>query len=249
MNTDFISPDTASTVVSGSSTVTCSTTRDRLNSAVGTYPIDCDVSGLSATNYSFAVTKGTFTVTREDATITYTGDSLKSTGSTASNSTTTLTLATAVTEMADGSLGNKLDQEQVKFTLLNGNLAVVSTCTTPVTLVPSATAGTATASCTTSALGADNYTVNMQLVDKTTGVGYYVAPDETAAATVVVAGTGFTTGGGWLLDPGTNAKSNFGFTVKYLKNSGIQGNSLFRKCQFRVGVESLYWAVLSSATT
>ena len=28
-------------------------------------------------------------------------------------------------------------------------------------------------------------------------------------------------------DPNTNDKSNFGFTVKYLKNGQIQGNSLF----------------------
>jgi hypothetical protein len=138
-----------------------------------------------------------------------------------------LNLAAAVTEAADGNLGNKLNQEQVKFTLLNGNLAPVSTCTAPVTLVYSATPGTATASCTTTALAADNYTVNMQLVDKTAGTTFYTAPDEDASATVTDAGTGFTTGGGWIQDPNTNAKSNFGFTVKYLKNSGIQGNSLF----------------------
>jgi hypothetical protein len=40
-------------------------------------------------------------------------------------------------------------------------------------------------------------------------------------------GTGFTTGGGWILDPNTNAKSNFGFTVKFLKNGSLQGNSIF----------------------
>ncbi len=40
-------------------------------------------------------------------------------------------------------------------------------------------------------------------------------------------GTGFTTGGGWLTEPTIGTRSNFGFTVKYLKNGGIQGNSLY----------------------
>jgi hypothetical protein len=46
-------------------------------------------------------------------------------------------------------------------------------------------------------------------------------------STITIAGTGFTTGGGWLNDASTGDKSNFGFTVKYLKNANIQGNSLY----------------------
>lgn len=36
-----------------------------------------------------------------------------------------------------------------------------------------------------------------------------------------------TTGGGWLNEPNLASRSNFGFTVKYLKNGNIQGNSLY----------------------
>src|SRR5205085_11013477 len=43
---------------------------------------------------------------------------------------------------------------------------------------------------------------------------------------VAVTGTGFTTGGGWLVEPKLGTKSNFGFTAKNVKN-GIQGNSLY----------------------
>ena len=56
---------------------------------------------------------------------------------------------------------------------------------------------------------------------------YYVAPVENAVVTVVLGGTGFTTGGGWLNEPNLGSRSNFGFTVKYLKNANIQGNSLY----------------------
>src|SRR4029079_4810699 len=45
--------------------------------------------------------------------------------------------------------------------------------------------------------------------------------------TVVLPGTGMTTGGGWLNEPTLGSRSNFGFTVKYLKNGNIQGNSLY----------------------
>ena len=57
--------------------------------------------------------------------------------------------------------------------------------------------------------------------------GYYTAPVEDQALTVVNPGTGFTTGGGWLNETNLGSRSNFGFTVKYLKNLNVQGNSLY----------------------
>jgi hypothetical protein len=56
---------------------------------------------------------------------------------------------------------------------------------------------------------------------------YYTAPIETEAITVVLPGTGMTTGGGWLNEPQLQSRSSFGFTVKYLKDGNIQGNSLY----------------------
>ncbi len=168
--------------------------------------------------------KGAIVVTKEEAELEYTGDTLKSTGSTASNSTTTVSLSAAVREAADGSLGDKLDTTQVRFTVSKSTGGEAASCTAQVKVTASQPgAGSATCSPTTP-LGADNYTVKSELVD--TG-GYYHAPMETAALTVTVAGTGFTTGGGWITEPKLRSRSNFGFTVKYLKNGNIQGNSLY----------------------
>jgi len=56
---------------------------------------------------------------------------------------------------------------------------------------------------------------------------YYDADHEDVAVNVVDPGTGFTTGGGWINDPNTGKRSNFGITAKFLKNGSVQGNSLF----------------------
>jgi hypothetical protein len=178
--------------------------------------------------YSSTSDSDAYTVNRETATIEYTGDTLKSTGSTASNSTTTLQLSASVKEDGDGSLGSKLGEQTLTFTLYASNDTTLSspkfTCT--VTITPSAP-GQGTASCTTGQLPADNYVLKISMGDRVATAGYYTAAVEDAATTITIAGTGFTTGGGWLNDAGTGAKSNYGFTVKYLKNANIQGNSLF----------------------
>ena len=57
--------------------------------------------------------------------------------------------------------------------------------------------------------------------------GYYTAPMDVSSVAVVAPGTGRTTGGGWLTEPTLTTRSNFGFTVKYLKNGQIRGNSLY----------------------
>lgn len=57
--------------------------------------------------------------------------------------------------------------------------------------------------------------------------GYYTAPVESQAVTVVSSGTGSPPVGGWINEPKLGSRSNHGFTVKYLKNSNIQGNSLY----------------------
>jgi hypothetical protein len=93
-------------------------------------------------------------------------------------------------------------------------------CTTPTLAV--ATLGTGTGSCPLS-LPVDNYAVKVSL----SGNGFYTAPVEDVAVTVALPGTGFTTGGGWITEPTLLTKSNFGFTVKYLKNANVQGNSLY----------------------
>jgi hypothetical protein len=170
----------------------------------------------------------TIVVTKEAATIEYSGDTLRATSSTSSTSTATMTLAGVVREAADGSLGDKLNTTQIKFTVYKFTDASMSspvaTCTTAslVYAAPGAATGQASGACSVN-LTADNYTVKAELVVN----GYYDAPVEDLAITVVNPGTGFTTGGGWIREPALGSKSNFGFTVKYLKNGGVQGNSLY----------------------
>ena len=52
----------------------CSTTRTT-SSPAGSYPINCGIGLLSATNYAFAFVSGIFSVTQENAAVEYTGDS------------------------------------------------------------------------------------------------------------------------------------------------------------------------------
>jgi hypothetical protein len=49
--------------------------------------------------------------------------------------------------------------------------------------------------------------VKVEMLDS----GYYAANVDNGALTVVLAGTGFTTGGGWLTEPQLQTRSNFGF--------------------------------------
>jgi hypothetical protein len=128
-----------------------------------------------------------------------------------------------VKEEQDGYLGTQLGTTGVTFTVYKSTdttmTSPIGSCTGATTSVVN---GTGTAACPLP-LSVDNYVVNIQLVTN----AYYVAPVTTVAVTVAAPGTGFTTGGGWLLEPNLGTKSNFGFTVKYLKNGQIQGNSLY----------------------
>jgi hypothetical protein len=163
-------------------------------------------------------------ISKEDMSIDYTGQTFVST--TKIGGMVVPLLSALVTEN-QLELGDKVWNTiplQVKFTVENASgTAQGSPCV--VNVVQGAN-GIGTATCPSSqtpALKADSYVVKVELVDNQ----YYTAAVEDGALTVTDPGTGFTTGGGWILDPNTNAKSNFGFTVKFLKNGSIQGSSLF----------------------
>ena len=163
----------------------------------------------------------TFTIAKETMELEYTGQTFLTTSKV--GGTLTTQLSAKVTEQQDGTLGTKAWSTiplQVKFTVQNTAGTALGSCTAN---VAQGAGGTGTAACTSVALKADNYVIQIELVTN----GYYAADAENAALTVNDPGTGFTTGGGWILDPNTNAKSNFGFTVKFLKSGSIQGNSLF----------------------
>jgi hypothetical protein len=187
----------------------------------GTYIVRVTVSD----GQDSAFTDVTVIVNQEDAAIDYSGDSLVVTPSANTSSAANVNLAAVIKEATDGNLGDKLDTTQLKFTVYKYSdtalSSPVTSCTGSVAYI-AGQPGAGVASCTVS-LTADNYTVKVELVAN----GYYVAPVEDQAVTVVNPGTGFTTGGGWLIEPTLGSRSNFGFTVKYLKNGNIQGNSLY----------------------
>jgi len=78
-----------------------------------------------------------------------------------------------------------------------------------------------TVTCTFSTVPVNTYTV-----EATVHGDYYSASSEDIIV-VYDQSLGFASGGGWFYWPGTNDKTNFGFTMKYNKNaSNIQGNLL-----------------------
>jgi hypothetical protein len=208
----------------------------------------CATPGCDPVYASSSSTPATFTITLEDATIQYSGDTLDPTS-------TVVTLAAVITEAQDGSIGDNLNLTSLHFAVFKYSDTSMSSpvfwCDAPVTATGAAGSGTGTAKCLTltTSLPADNYIVQVSLNTN----GYYTAPNVDAAVTVYVPGTGFTTGGGWINDP-TNVgfRDNFGFTVKYLKNGNIQGNSLFiYRVQTNIGygLRDYNWIVKSNAMT
>jgi hypothetical protein len=192
-------------------TVTTSTTATPMSPA-GTYSLMLTGSGFNP-NYAVTLINGTLTVTQEDATITYTGDTLVTASS---NSNATVNLTAAVQEAQDGSLGNALAGKLVKFSIYKGNNVTMTT----VDYSATGTIGAGNIAITSVSLPADDYTMKLEFVSN----GYYTAPVEAAAFTVVNPTSGMTTGGGWLTDP-NGRRANFGFTVRYVPSGNPQGNS------------------------
>ena len=200
----------------------------------GTYVVRVEVK--DAANAA-SETLVTIIVSKEDASIEYTGDSFKNTKDANTNSTT-VSLAAIVREAgATGgpnespvALGNALGGKQVKFSVykFNSTTALAVTCSgsspaSSIVTIPASATSTATVFCEVTLPVDDPYTVVVELLNNP----HYLHTQDDGVVTVSFPGTGFTTGGGWLLDPNTSAKSNFGFTVKRQKSGGLQGNSLF----------------------
>ncbi|MGD2128466.1 MAG: cadherin-like domain-containing protein [Lysobacterales bacterium] len=72
----------------------------------------------------------------------------------------------------------------------------------------------------------ENVPVNTYSVDAIVNGGYYAGADDDVL-TVFDPSLGYTTGGGWFYWPGTNNRTNFGYTMKYnKKQTNIQGSFL-----------------------
>ncbi|GLC23682.1 MBG domain-containing protein [Roseisolibacter agri] len=197
---------------------TCSTTAAAI-SPEASYPITC--SGGADNDYAFSYTAGSLGVTKEDMVLDYTGQTFVSTNR--SGGTASAQLSVSVSESQDGNLGSVPWASiplTVRFSVYTTDPSSAVKCDAPVSASGS---GAGTASCSVSGLKEDQYIVQAELLSN----AFYRAAVPNAALTAVDPGTGFTTGGGSINDPNTGARSNFGFTARFLKNGGVQGNSLF----------------------
>jgi hypothetical protein len=190
----------------------------------GSYAITVPVSDGS----KLGSTTFTIVVNKEDAAIEYSGDVFKN-----ATSSTSLNLAAVVREAGvTGSgigespalLGNQLAGRTVTFNLYTfTGTTPYKTCTA--TIVASATPGTGNAGCQVTSVAIDDNPYRLEIVLNPNL--YYAAEEESQAVVVQLAGSGFVTGGGWLNEPNLLSRSNFGFTVKRLKNGNLQGNSIY----------------------
>ena len=197
----------------------CSTTREHLSPA-GAYPITC--SGGAAPNYEFVYEQGTFIVTTDSARIAYTGDTQATIAKEGAKAT--VTLAATLEEEQDGLLGVHLGGRQIVFGVYGfGDTTYANPVAVCTATIGNVAGGKGYGSCNVELDAADPYQVRIGLVDN----DYYTAEFETVVVPVSDPGTRLTAGGGWLIDPNTRSRANFGFVAKFLKNGKVQGNSLF----------------------
>jgi len=132
-----------------------------------------------------------------------------------------------------------------------------------VTLIPVGPGGTIAGSCSDSVAGTgysavltvdcmfNNVSVNTYVVDVTVnGDGYYTGAGEDVLV-VYDPSLGFTTGGGWFYWPGTDDKTNFGYTMKYnKKGKKVKGSLLMIRHtdtgNYRVKSNALYGLAIGS---
>jgi hypothetical protein len=97
----------------------------------------------------------------------------------------------------------------------------------------------------------DDVPVNTYTVEATVDGGYFAGYNEDVLV-VYDPSLGFTTGGGWFYWPGTDDKTNFGYTMKYKKTSKVSGNFLLIRHMddgsiYRVKSNALYGLAIGEA--
>ncbi|HVM04742.1 MAG TPA: Ig-like domain repeat protein [Acidimicrobiales bacterium] len=216
-------------VVVSSGTAAAATLAHTVARPAGSYPLK---AGFTSTNANFAGSNTdsqspapTLVVEHEKMELEYTGQTFVATNKV--GGTASIAVSARVVEDQDGSLGtipwnDAAINLRVKFTVYSGSTPTSTDPNCTVT-VSQGSGGTGTAGCSFSNLKEGVYTVHVELIAN----NHYDADHEDVAVNVVDPGTGFTTGGGWINDPNTGKRSNFGITAKFLKNGSVQGNSLF----------------------
>ncbi|MHB9133974.1 MAG: MBG domain-containing protein [Armatimonadota bacterium] len=202
-------------------------------SAAGEYPITVDVTGLSATNYDFTTVKGTYTMTKEDAVVSFANTATFQLVATPGGAAPAFSLQLDLHEKipdsptATAAAGDveKLVGSTVKITLspIGPGASVVATGTI------TAYSGTGYDGMATVTVdfapdvAVNTYEVTVELI----GNEYFQLGPNASVFTVYDPSLGFTTGGGWFYWPGTQDKTNFGYSIQYGKNgSNVKGGLL-----------------------
>ena len=200
-----------------SSTTGVATASYTIPLGAGVYPVTATFTSGSAL-FTDSSGSANLTVSRENAIVTPSSANVASVRvASPGGASPAFTLTAAITEVADGSLGDISNAVPVTFTLtpvLSGS-PVACTATTS----GGGVGGTLNASCTFSGVPVDLYAVTMAIG------GTYYTGSGTSVLSVYDPSLGFVTGGGTVVHDGVLA--NFGFNVKFLKNGRIQGGLLF----------------------
>src|SRR4030095_9411133 len=146
-----------------------------------------------------------------------------SAGGTASG--TTAQLCFDITEIADGSAGDTslINSASVSISAVGGGSGG-GTITPSAVTFSGGGVGTARTACFTLTMA--NTPANAYEVTLVIGGDYYTGSGNTAFI-VFDPSAGFASGGGWIINPNTGYRANYGVNVKYLKNGNTQGSILY----------------------
>jgi VCBS repeat-containing protein len=195
----------------------------------GTYVITASVTDTGDGASPALTSSDTFTivVTRENAVAAPQMNNpvsmqVSSPGGTATG--TTAQICFDITEVADGSLGDTslITAATVQISAIGGGGAGGIT-PSAVTFSGGGVGGTRTACFT---LNLSGVAPNVYEVTLVIG-GVYYTGSGTTAFTVYDPSSGFVSGGGWIINPNTGYRANYGVNIKYLKSGAAQGSLLY----------------------
>jgi hypothetical protein len=239
----FENGDTAAVL---GSAVSCTTTGTPASPA-GTYPIDCGIAAPPPTNYALLFVPGVLTITAEGAWLRYTGEVIAPVGGTLQLRAQIWDNAAAGYPGPDpetGAPNGDITEAWVEFDVYPagscGTGSAASVFAPTVAVGPGI--GVSSASFT-SASAASDCVIAKLVAGPTGGTNqFFSAPNAQADGITFYNNTGqFVTGGGWITDPNTNGRDNFGFNARYAKNGTPNG-------EFTYVARGMYNGVLADFT-
>jgi hypothetical protein len=175
-------------------------------------PDNVGTSAAIATSVSF-----TINVIRENVVVTASSSLSSVKVASPGGTSPQFALSASLTEEADGSPGDITKASPVSFALSPIGGGSSPTCNN----TGSVSGSTLTVNCTFTNVPVGVYEVNIIV-----GGDYYTGGGSTVL-TVYDPSLGFVSGGGWIVNPITGYRGNFGVNVKYLKNGKAQGQIMY----------------------